>query len=99
MDLLTFKQRIQNTPLFDEEQKKYFLERAESYPPETRQKMIDILEKHEKEVLEFAEQKLLEIQEKKAKDAQASKQKMEEEHAKEVAEAEATLEADLNGLD
>ena len=56
------------SPLFDTERKQHFISHAESYTPKLRRKLIDILEKHEKNVLDYGTKLILEDKERQAKE-------------------------------
>ncbi len=93
-----FIQRIQATPLYDDQQKQYFISQAGDYSPELRVKLIVILEKHEQNLLEYSEAQHAEH----AQKAHEKMRKMEEAHRKvddqETVEAEAQLVKDLENL-
>lgn len=98
MNLKDFQKRIQETPLFNEEQKGYFLSRAESYSPEQRVEMIGILEEHEKRAVDRIKAYR---QEKKAKQSEALFKSMQEHgiyHKQEVQLAEDELDKDLKNI-
>ena len=52
MDLELFKKRIQNTALLTDERKAYYISRADVYPADVRQKMVDALLEQEKAFIE-----------------------------------------------
>ena len=66
MNLQTFIHRIQISVLLTEERKKHFLSRAENYTPEVKERMIKVLEEHEKKFLKEGNVRLLEIKQEQA---------------------------------
>ncbi len=62
MDSQGFKNHIKTTLLLTEEKKDYFLSKADKYPPELRQKLIEELNRHEQEFIQQGEEKISQIQ-------------------------------------
>ncbi len=98
MDLEAFIQRIQNSSFLPPQTKAHFVAQAETYAPEKRQELVNVLTKHENQFLADADTRIQEIQaEKKAKHQEEAKT-YEQNHTKDEALAEAQLMSDLDDL-
>lgn len=98
MNLQAFIKRIQETPLFNEEQRAYFLSRAESYTDVKRQEMVNVLESHEKKAIELIKENRLEEKKLHAKESYQKMLEREKLHEEEIQLAESQLEEDLNSI-
>lgn len=95
MDLNTFLQIVQNTPLLVEEEKAYFTAKASSYTPAVRAKMFHILKHHEEHLLQVTQEHLVAMQADISAKLKIQFQQVEKEHEAEVAQAEDDLAKDL----
>ncbi len=98
MDLQAFIDRISNAELLLPEDRQYFLDHAAEYTPEARQNMVDVLTQQEDEFLAFAENASEEAHKALLEQLAKMMQDHESFHKKEIAQAEETLEKDLNAL-
>ena len=98
MNLKDFKKRIQETPLYTEEQQAHFLSRAKSYTPTIRKSLIDILDLHEKQLLAQGQNILMKVQKERSELVHANMRKAEIIHEREITQAEKMLETDLEIL-
>lgn len=98
MTLHAFIHRISNASLLSEEDRQYFLDNAEGYTSDARQKMVDILTKHEDEYLEFAEHVTEESRKAMQENLSSMMRDHEKVHEEEIKEADAQLEKDIKLL-
>ncbi len=99
MDIPKFRKRIQTTILFTEEQKAYFLARAETYTPEIRDQIIEVLNKHEKNLDERSDEILDKIQEEQSSEIHKHLSLGEKNHNREIKQAMIDLETDIQSLE
>ncbi len=98
MNTQEFIKRIQNTYLLDENEKARYLGRAESYTPEKRLRLIQIIEKHENNLKQKAESNKANARQKQQELIRKIKEEAEILHQREIEEAERQLEEDLKNL-
>ncbi len=95
MDENSFVNYVKNTPMLTKDRKVYYISKTADYSPELRQKMVVIIQSHEKEIIALGAQKNLERRQENAEIMHQRMLQAEKIHAQEVAAAENQLDADL----
>ena len=99
MDIAKFRRRIQTTILLIEEQKAYLFTQAKTYTPETRKQIIEVLNKHEKNLSDKNDEILQIIQKERSLEAQKYASVGDTVHEQEVEQALKEVNADLKKIE
>lgn len=98
MNLEIFKKFIQNTPLLEEDEKAYYLSRAEVYSEEIKEEMISVISTQEHKLLGVINVKNIEAKKEALKLMNKKLKAVEKEHEAEILEAEVLLEKELSAI-
>ncbi len=95
MDANAFVNYVKNTPMLTEDRKAYYISKAADYSPELRQKLIEIIQRHEQEVIALGEERKIKQKQREKEEMHQRMLEVEKIHAKEAAQAERQLDQDL----